>query len=350
MRKFVLFSVALGLSFPSESYSFVKKEGTLSGAKLASSLSRSTSKATVQNTVQGTVTDGKGPVSEVSVSVIGGTASTKTDAQGRFKITAAVGSKLRFSSIGYISQDVTVTSNSMNVTLVEDNQSLDEVVVVGYGTQKKGNLTGAVSSINVKDNLQGRAIADVGRGIQGTTPGLTVVVPSGEVGSDPVMKIRGQIGSIAGQSNPLILLDNVEIPSIQLVNPADVESITVLKDAAAASIYGAKAAFGVVLITSKKGAKGGEKVNISYNNNFSFQNSAVDYNMGDVNALKYSLEAAERIGETEAGAFYKVNRQSYERALEWKQKYGGTIGVDDPTVYGNTQLILRVCNFLSIFK
>ncbi len=334
MRKFVLFSVALGLSFPSESYSFVKKEGTLSGAKLASSLSRSTSKATVQNTVQGTVTDGKGPVSEVSVSVIGGTASTKTDAQGRFKITAAVGSKLRFSSIGYISQDVTVSSNSMNVTLVEDNQSLDEVVVVGYGTQKKGNLTGAVSSINVKDNLQGRAIADVGRGIQGTTPGLTVVVPSGEVGSDPVMKIRGQIGSIAGQSNPLILLDNVEIPSIQLVNPADVESITVLKDAAAASIYGAKAAFGVVLITSKKGAKGGEKVNISYNNNFSFQNSAVDYNMGDVNALKYSLEAAERIGETEAGAFYKVNRQSYERALEWKQKYGGTIGVDDPTVYG----------------
>lgn len=334
MRKFVLFSVALGLSFPSESYSFTKKEGALSSANLASSLLLSSAKRTVQNTVQGTVTDGKGPVSEVSVSVIGGSASTKTDAQGHFKITAAVGSKLRFSSIGYVSQDVTVISNTLNVTLVDDNQSLEEVVVVGYGTQKKGNLTGAVSSINVKDNLQGRAIADIGRGIQGTTPGLTVVVPSGEVGSDPVMKIRGQIGSIAGQSNPLILLDNVEIPSIQLVNPADVESITVLKDAAAASIYGAKAAFGVVLITSKKGAKGGDTFNISYNNNFSFQNSAVDYNMGDVNALKYSLEAVERIGETEAGAFYKVNRQSYDLAVKWKEKYGGTIGVNDPTVYG----------------
>ena len=334
MRKFVLFSVALGLSFPSESYSFTKKEGTLNSGNLTSALLRSSAKGAVQNTVQGTVKDGKGPVSGVSVFLIGGTASTKTDAQGQFKITAAVGSKLRFSSVGYVTKEVTVTSGSLDVTLSDDNQALEEVVVVGYGTQKKGNLTGVVSTINVKDNLQGRAIADVGRGIQGTTPGLTVVVPSGEVGSDPVMKIRGQMGSIAGGSSPLILLDNVEIPSIQLVNPADVESISVLKDAAASSIYGAKAAFGVVLITTKKGAKGGDSFNINYSNNFSFQNSAVDYNMGDVNALKYSLEAAERVGESETGAFYKINRESYQRALDWKKNYGNSIGANDPTVYG----------------
>jgi len=138
MRKFVLFSVALGLSFPSESYSFVKKEGVLSSANLRGALLRSSSKNSVQNTVQGTVTDGKGPVSDVSISVVGGSVSTKTDAQGHFKITAAVGSKLRFSSIGYISQDVTVTSNTLNVTLLDDNQSLEEVV--GYGTQNKSNL------------------------------------------------------------------------------------------------------------------------------------------------------------------------------------------------------------------
>lgn len=332
MRKFILFSVAVGLSVPSKSFSNVSKEGVLNNPKVTQSLLAS-SKSAVQNAVQGVVTGPDGPMSEVSVVVVGGTSSTKTDNQGHFKITAPIGSKLRFTSIGYATKEVTVTSNTVNVTIESSNEALEEVVVVGYGTQKKGNLTGAVSSISVKDNLQGRAIADVGRGIQGTTPGLTVVIPSGEVGSDPVMKIRGQIGSIAGTSNPLILLDNVEIPSIQLVNPADVESITVLKDAAASSIYGAKAAFGVVLITTKKGGSG-EKVNINYSNNFSFQSSAIDYNMAGVNALKYTLEAVERIGGTEAGAFYKVNRESYNRALEWEKLYGGKLGVNDPTVYG----------------
>lgn len=287
MRKFVLFSVALGLSFPSESYSFTKKEGSLNSGKLTSALLSSSLKSSVQNTVQGTVTDGKGPVSEVSVSVIGSNVSTKTDAQGHFKIIAAVGSKLRFSSVGYVTREVPVTSNLLNVTLIDDNQALDEVVVVGYGTQKKANLTGAVASINVKENLQSRPIADVGRAIQGTTPGFSVTVPSGEVGSDPTMRIRGAISSIQGNSSPLILVDNVEIPSIQYVNPDDVESITVLKDAASSSIYGAKAAFGVVLIKTKTGGSA-EKVTVNYSNNFSFQNPYKKLEMGRVNALKYT--------------------------------------------------------------
>lgn len=109
-----------------------------------------------------------------------------------------------------------------------------------------------MASVDVNKTLSSRPIADVGRGLQGTTPGLSVVIPSGEIGSDPTMKIRGQIGSINGGSAPLILMDNVEIPSIQMVNPDDIESISVLKDAAASSIYSAKAAFGVVLITTKK--------------------------------------------------------------------------------------------------
>lgn len=159
----------------------------------------------------------------------------------------------------------------MKIVLKEDSELLSEVVVVGYGVQKKENLTGAVASVDVNKTLEGRPIADVGRGLQGTTPGLSIVVPSGEVGSDPTIKIRGQIGSIDGGSEPLILLDNVEIPSIQMVNPDDIESISILKDAASASIYGAKAAFGVVLITSKKGAKQ-ETINVSYSGNFSWQN------------------------------------------------------------------------------
>lgn len=332
MRKFILFSVAVGLSVPSKSFSNVSKEGVLNSPNVTQSLLAS-SKAVLQNAVQGVVTGPDGPMAEVSVVVVGGTASTKTDAQGRFKITAPIGSKLRFTSIGYATKEATVSSNTVNVTLESSNESLEEVVVVGYGTQKKGNVTGAVSTINVKENLQSRPIADVGRAIQGTTPGLSVTIPSGEVGSDPKIRIRGAISSIQGTSNPLILLDNVEIPSIQYVNPEDVESITVLKDAAASSIYGAKAAFGVILITSKTGSST-EKINVNYSNNFSFQNPFKRYEMGRLNALKYTVDAMDRVGETETGAFYKINRESYEKAVDWDKKYGSTIGSDDPTVYG----------------
>ena len=120
----------------------------------------------------------------------------------------------------------------------------------------------------------------------------------------------------------MILLDNVEIPSIQIVNPNDIASITVLKDAASASIYGAKASNGVILITTKKGS-GSAKPQITYSDNFSWQNVWKDLKMGGVNALKYTVDAAERIGiTTPAGAFYYVDRASYERAVEWQNNMG----------------------------
>ena len=155
------------------------------------------------------------------------------------------------------------------LSLLQQQETLTDVVVVGYGTQKRVNLTGAVSTIDVKKTLSGRPIADVGRGLQGAASGLSVTIPSGEVGSDPIIKIRGQLGSLSGGSSPLILLDNVEIPSIQVVNPNDIASITVLKDAASASIYGSKASFGVILITTKKSTKKG--LGISYNSNLTFE-------------------------------------------------------------------------------
>lgn len=289
-----------------------------------------------QKTVTGRVTsaDDGGPLPGVSVRIKGTKVGTSTDDGGKFTVRAKVGDVLVFSFVGTVSQEITVgRENVVNVRLGSDSRSLNEVVVVGYGSQKKANLTGAVSTIDVNKALSSRPTADVGRGIQGVTPGLSVVIPSGEVGSDPVIKIRGQIGSLAGTASPLILLDNVEIPSIQLVNPSDIESITVLKDAAASSIYGSKAAFGVVLITTKKGASS-PKPQINYTNNFSFQNPWKELKMADVNALKYTVDAFERVGSSVAGAFYLVNRASYEKAVEWKEKYGNTIGPDDPTVYG----------------
>ncbi len=287
-----------------------------------------------------------GPLASVTVTVVGTNRSTITDAEGNFSITASEGQTLRFSYIGYADKEVPVgASNSLSVSLSSTGpNTLQDVVVVGYGTQKKANLTGAISTVDVKKTLQGRPIADVGRGLQGAASGLSVIIPSGEVGSDPIIKIRGQMTSFQGDSKPLILLDNVEIPSIQIVNPNDIASITVLKDAAAASIYGAKASNGVILITTKKGS-GTAKPQITYSNNFSWQNVWKDLEMGEVNALKYTVDAAERIGTTTpVGAFYYVDRASYLKAVEWQKMYGGSIGPDDPTVFGRDWYVQGASN------
>lgn len=285
--------------------------------------------------VKGTVVDqSKTPVIGASVAIKGTTTGTMTDVDGKFTLDVPAGSNLTISAIGYKPYVVKVTkADVLNLVLENDNVSLEQVVVVGYGSQKKANLTGSVTNIDIQKTLDSRPIADIGRGLQGVSPGLSVTIPSSEVGSDPKIKIRGQIGSINGGSSPLILMDNVEIPSITLVNPDDIESITVLKDAASSSIYGAKAAFGVVLITTKKGAKK-ESVNVSYSGNFSWQNSAKDYNMGGVDALEYIWLAAKNEGATSVGAFYKVTEEGLAKAKEWQATYGGKISADDPTVYG----------------
>jgi TonB-linked SusC/RagA family outer membrane protein len=269
----------------------------------------------------------------VSVQVKGQSKGTVTDSDGKFSLTASSEDVLVFSFIGMESQEVTVgNQQDIQVSMTESIESLSEVVIVGYGSQKKTNLTGAVATVDTKV-LDSRPIADAGRGLQGTTAGLNIVIPNGEIGSDPLIRIRGQFASPTGGASPLILLDNVEIPSIQLVNPDDIESISVLKDAASASIYGAKGAFGVILITTKKGAKK-EGVTISYQGNLSFQNLAKKMEMGGIDAMEYTMLAFERAGATRAGAFWIVTRQGYEDAKEWQQLYGGKVKPNDPMLYG----------------
>lgn len=328
MRKMLIFSVALGLSFSASVQTLLAKKNNKPA--LASLHARHMQQ---QNTVRGSVRSQGHPLEGVTVAIVGGTGSTMTDAQGNFSLQVPIGARLRFTFVGYISKEVLVNQDFIQVQLEAASSSLDEVVVVGYGTQKKGNLTGSVSFIPVKEYLEGRPIADVGRGIQGTTPGLTITVPSGEVGSDPKIKIRGAIASIQGNGNPLILLDNVEIPSIQYVNPDDVESITVLKDAASSSIYGAKAAFGVILIRTKLGAES-QRITLNYSHNFSFQNLSKKFEMGQLSALKYTLDAMTRVGANISGAFYYLTPESYEKAVAWEKEYGGKLGVNDPTVFG----------------
>jgi len=255
------------------------------------------------------------PVIGANVSVSGTTAGAITNADGKFSFVLPVGAnQIQVTFTGYLKQLIPVQpGGTYKIMLEADVAMLDEVIVVGYGTQKKANLTGAVSTVDTKI-LEARPIADVGRGLQGTVPGLSVVIPNGEIGSDPLMKIRGQIGSLKGGSSPLILLDNVEIPSLQILNPDDIESVSILKDAASSSIYGAKAAFGVILITSKKGAKT-EGVNVSYSANVSFQNISKKMEMAGLDGMEYTLSALERINVLQyAGAFWMVTREGYEKA------------------------------------
>lgn len=288
-----------------------------------------------QITVTGTVSSPDGLVPGVSIRVKGTKLVVQTNSDGKYTIKAATNDVLVFSYLGYNTLEKSVGTNTViNVTLVSDPQGLDEVVVVGFGTQKKESLTGAVSSVNVSKVFGNRPLADVGRGLQGAVPGLSVVVPSGEVGSDPVMKIRGQLGSIKGTNLPLILVDNVEIPSIQYINPNDIESISVLKDAASSSIYGAKAAFGVILITTKKGSAT-EGNTVVYSNNFVWQSPFKDIDIAGIDGLEYTLDAHENMKQPgPAGGFWRIDRTSFGKIKEWQEKYGGVIGNNDPIVYG----------------
>lgn len=329
MRKSLLFSVALGVVLSAD-FKTVKADGYFNSSAATSYLSSKT----LQSTVQGTVNGADGPLAGITVSVVGTSISTMTDANGKYTISAPISSVLRFSSIGYKSKDVTVSSNTVNIRLDVDDSSLESVVVVGYGQQKKAHLTGAVTSVDVNKTFGNRPIPDVGRGLQGAVPGLSVVIPSGEVGSDPIMKIRGQVGSIRGSSTPLILVDNVEIPSINMINPNDIESISVLKDAASSSIYGSKAAFGVILITTKKGANT-ESANVTYSNNFIWQSPFNDIDVAGVDGLEYSLDAHENMKQAgPAGGFWRIDRTSLEKIKEWQQKYAGVVGDNDPVLYG----------------
>ncbi len=285
-------------------------------------------------TITGTVTDANGEsIIGANIVEVGTSNGTITDIDGRFTLQVANNASIHISYIGYLSQTVNTAGRAQfNITLLEDTQALEEVVVVGYGTQRKENLTGAVSSVDVGKTLDSRPITDVGRGLQGSTPGLSIIIPSGEVGSDPLIKIRGQIGSFEGKSQPLILLDNVEIPSIQIVNPNDIESISILKDAASASIYGSKGAFGVVLITTKKGASQ-DKINVQYSNNFAWQNISKKMEMGMLDAMEYSILAMERVGGSVSGAFWQITRDSFEKSQAWHSTYG-KMGPEEPMVYG----------------
>lgn len=204
-------------------------------------------------TVTGNVKDATGePLIGVNVLVKGTTIGGVTDVDGNYSLPeVSPNAVISISYIGYQTQDIPLNGKStLNVTLSEDSETLDEVIVVGYGTQKKANLSGAVDAITSKA-LENRPITNVGQGLQGTIPNLNITVPSGSANEASKFNIRGKTSINDG--DPLILVDNIPTTAGELsrLNTNDIESISVLKDAASAAIYGARAAFGVILVTTK---------------------------------------------------------------------------------------------------
>lgn len=215
--------------------------------------------------IKGRIVDTNGePVIGAVVKSNDGTTGAVTDINGNFSLNVPVGSTLSVSYVGYKSMNLKA-QQSMNITMVSDNKELDEVVVVGYGTQRKINLTGSVAVIDGK-NLVDRPVANLSQLLQGAAPGVNATMSGGQPGDGASINIRG-IGSISGDASPLILIDGLE-SSINDVNPYDVESISVLKDASSAAVYGARAAYGVILITTKSGQDG--KAHISYSGQYGF--------------------------------------------------------------------------------
>ena len=216
--------------------------------------------------VSGVVTDEAGePLIGVSVLVKGTTLGNITDLNGRFSLDVPEGSILEISYIGYKTQSIKAQREPMNIVLKEDAQKLDEVVVVGFGTQKKVNLTGSVSAVT-GDDISKRPVANAAILLQGQIPGLRVNQGLGQPGGEGTsFRIRGQGTFSSAGSDPLILINGVP-GSMTNLDPSVIESVYVLKDAASAAIYGARAANGVILVTTKQGAVG-DKVHISYHGN-----------------------------------------------------------------------------------
>ena len=240
-----------------------------------------------KQTVKGTVKDANGePIIGASVKVKGSTGGTVTDIDGKFTLDAPAGAELEISSIGYLKQVVKAKAN-VAIVLKDDSQTLDELVVVGYGVQKKENLTGAVASMNA-EKLATRPVSSLSSALAGEMAGVTAVQTSGAPGGQNAsITVRGK--NSVNAASPLVIVDGVP-GSMNVINPAEIESVTVLKDAASAAIYGVQAANGVILITTKKGKTG--KTTVSYNATFSWSSLLAKLDLVDAYGYAYLYNEA----------------------------------------------------------
>lgn len=279
---------------------------------------------TKQSTITGLVLDAaKEPIIGASVVVMGSTNGCITDFDGKFSLeVSSLPVKLQISYIGYQSQEVTVNdTKTIQVVMREDTETLDEVIVVGYGSQKKANLTGAVASVKMDEVIGNRPLSKAADALQGTVPGLLVSSNGNAPGKSKTFQIRGAYsvgiknddGSYGATIKPLVLIDNVE-GDLDMINPEDIETITVLKDAASGAIYGARAAGGVILVTTKR-PKGETTFQLNYNNNFAFASAM---NLPEQAPLAEYLKA---YSDAAGDQFWTMGSPSVSKWLGYLEQY-----------------------------
>ena len=272
--------------------------------------------------IKGKVVDSNGePIIGANVIVVGTTVGGITDLDGNFSIEAAKGAVLKVSFIGYIEQQVTVgNQTNLQITLVEDSKALDEVVVIGYGTARKSSLTGALSQVS-SESFSEQNVTRVDEALQGRAPGIQVSNTVGAPGGDVRIRIRGA-NSVLGDNSPLFVIDGFVGADFNLLNPNDIKSMEILKDASSTAIYGSRGANGVILITTKSGSKD-SKVNVTYRGSVSVSNIIKEYdlmNAGDFATLVNEHDAAKGITnlkftEQEIEEFYRTGGFDYMDAI-----------------------------------
>ena len=279
--------------------------------------------------------DEKGePVVGASIQEVGTNRGAVTDINGKFSLSVKPGAQLQVTYLGYKTV-TTKASNAAKIQLEQDQANLDEVVVVGYGQQKKANLTGAVANVDVDKALNSRPEQDVAKALQGSVPGLTVLNASGDINSNPTIQIRG-LGTLSnGQtSSPLIVVDGVPTDDLSMISGNDIASISVLKDAASSSIYGSRAAFGVILITTKQ-AKKGDRISVRYNGHWAWDQATV---LPDFPDVPTQLEAAMSAKKRKSGsASIEIFGMYFDKLLPyakaWKEQHSGRKGYSEMQPY-----------------
>ncbi|KQN39042.1 SusC/RagA family TonB-linked outer membrane protein [Pedobacter sp. Leaf41] len=271
--------------------------------------------------VTGKITDQKdgSPLPGVTIKLNGSSRAASTDPNGVFTIQAPVGGTLTISLIGMNTQTVTIPSGGkVNVSLTPNSQDLTDVVVIGYGVQKKSVVTGAISSVRAADLENQPTTTRIEQALQGRTSGLTIAAQSGQPGSASTVRLRG-FTSFGGKNDPLWVIDGVVVDNggIGYLNQADIESIEVLKDAASAAIYGARAASGVIIVTTKKGKQG--KIEMSYNGYYGQAKAAKKLDL--LNATEYAtLRNEAYTNDYVSGTFTLpfANPAAYGEGTDWQ--------------------------------
>lgn len=275
-----------------------------------------------EKTISGVVSDAQGlPIPGVNVTVEGVAGGVQTDFDGRYSIQAATGQRITFSMVGMAAQTVTVgASNTVSITLKEDTALLDEVVVVGYGVTTRERFTGTATKIDNR-NLEAKTVSNVTQALRGEVAGVSVATTNGAPGENAIVRIRG-FGTLNGNAAPLYVVDGAPYSSeLSAINPSDIESVVILKDAAATSIYGTRGANGVILITTKQGRAGVSRISVDTRSSINLQ-LLPTYN---------TIESPEEYIEIEWSQLYQDARlrgEANPAAYANANIYGGNVGID----------------------